>query len=758
MSSHQLTPAATDRPPHDTAAPNGHSPAMHAHSQPDSAHHPPQPPQPPANQPSPPKRKPSETAAEADAANGNSSKKQKRRKVNHACVYCRRSHMTCDLERPCTRCVKRDIGHLCHDEPREGPKRTKSDGGAVSGADVGGVAIAPAPTEDSERGGGGMMGAQMDGGVGGAAGPGMQFRGQGVGGIPGGNGINGTGNPVTAGQQGLPQPDQLSPAQLQHQQPPPPAANMASGAPQTTNPANLQMNNFDWNNNANNNNSWNQFQDMHHLHPNYMFNTSEVTNEYNLLNDFLSSSLLDDGAMYSTDEAQTLFNDPLLSTSSINALSQNFGQQTPNQQPHSQPQNRPPSQQHHIQPQHLQQSPHQQQQQQQQPPQPSNQPTQHHHQQQQPHHPAQQPQPLQPPPPKPGESSTSSTDPNKARNNYFLTAADPAGLTSASDRLHKLLRAKYDAGMLKPFNYVRGYARLQSYMSRHLLPSSQRRILSQLSRFRPKFREAMQELTDMQLVLVEMWFERSLMEYDRVFASMAIPACCWRRTGEIFRGNREMAELIGVGMESLRDGRLAIHEVLEEESLVSYWEKFGAIAFDGSQKAILTSCSVKVPGDGRAGDESGEKGGGGGGGEGAAGGSSGRREGSLQGQQGQQGQQQGNSEDSRTSTTSTTEAQRKHSSSSSPLAKKGSGTHSKNGTNHTTQDGNGNNSKGKESSDSVVPAAAAGGTPAVAGGSSSTGHGSSSNGGGTTATTTTRTTTTKKCCFSFTIRRDNHNM
>ncbi|RMY54980.1 hypothetical protein D0864_13864, partial [Hortaea werneckii] len=391
MSSHQLTPAATDRP-HDNAAPNTHSPAMHVHSQHPSAHHPPQPPQPPANQASPTKRKPSETAAETDAANGNNSKKQKRRKVNHACVYCRRSHMTCDLERPCTRCVKRDIGHLCHDEPREGPKRTKSDGGAVSGAEVGGVAIAPAPTEEPERSGGGMMGAQMDGGVGGAAGPGMQFPGQGAGGMPGGNGINGTGNPVAAGQQGLPQPDQLSPAQLQRQQPPPPpppAANMASGAPQTTNPANLQMNNFDWNNNNGNaNNSWNQFQDMHHLHPNYMFNTSEVTNEYNLLNDFLSSSLLDDGAMYSTDEAQTLFNDPLLSTSSINALSQNFGQQTPNQQQQPQPQNRPPSQhQHHIQPQHLQQSPHQQQQQQQ-PLQPSNQPTQHHHQQQ-PHHPPQ---------------------------------------------------------------------------------------------------------------------------------------------------------------------------------------------------------------------------------------------------------------------------------------------------------------------------------------------------------------------------------
>lgn len=30
-------------------------------------------------------------------------------------------------ERPCTRCVKRNIGHLCHDEPREGPKKSKSE-------------------------------------------------------------------------------------------------------------------------------------------------------------------------------------------------------------------------------------------------------------------------------------------------------------------------------------------------------------------------------------------------------------------------------------------------------------------------------------------------------------------------------------------------------------------------------------------------------------------------------------------------------
>ena len=41
-----------------------------------------------------------------DDAGGKKKKNGKRRKVNHACVFCRRSHMTCDEGRPCQRwCV-----------------------------------------------------------------------------------------------------------------------------------------------------------------------------------------------------------------------------------------------------------------------------------------------------------------------------------------------------------------------------------------------------------------------------------------------------------------------------------------------------------------------------------------------------------------------------------------------------------------------------------------------------------------------------
>ena len=228
-----------------------------------------------------------------------------------------------------------------------------------------------------------------------------------------------------------------------------------------------------------------------------MFNAPEVTNEYNLLGDFLSNSLLDDASMFQNDDLQGLYSDPSL----MNSMASLGG---PN----------PLMQQSHLAP-----------------------PTQN------------QPVPggsIQRP------SSTAPTN-DKARETYYMTAADPSGSDPPEERMNKLLKAKYDAGLLKPFNYVKGYARLNQYMEKNMQQVSRQKILRQLDKFRPKFRERMQSLTDIELILVEMWFERSLMEYDRVFASMAIPACCWRRTGEIFRGNKEMAELIGVPIEKLRD-------------------------------------------------------------------------------------------------------------------------------------------------------------------------------------------------------------
>ncbi|KAJ6155341.1 hypothetical protein N7470_005907 [Penicillium chermesinum] len=266
----------------------------------------------------------------------------------------------------------------------------------------------------------------------------------------------------------------------------------------------------------------NQFQDMHSLHPSYMFNAPEVTNEYNLLGDFLSNSLLDDGAIFPSNELPGTYSDSTL-MNSMSGLGMPSGLSGPSQLV-------PPS------------------------------------------HTAQG-EPIQRP--------VSTVGNDKARETYYMTAADPSGSDPPEERMNKLLKAKVCS--------------TQSIHGKEYAADIAAEDSSAAGQIPAKFRERMQSLTDIELILVEMWFERSLMEYDRVFASMAIPACCWRRTGEIFRGNNEMAQLIDVPIESLRDGKLAIHEIIVEDQLVSYWEKFGAIAFDNTQKAMLTSCTLKNP-------------------------------------------------------------------------------------------------------------------------------------------------------------------
>ena len=231
-----------------------------------------------------------------------------------------------------------------------------------------------------------------------------------------------------------------------------------------------------------------------------MFSSSEVTNEYNLLNDFLNSSLFDDISYQGDNQLIAPVSDLSTSTSMATGVMNGAFAVSPA-------------------------------------------PT--HGGLQMPLHPGSAT-------PKPRNSVSV----EKAKEAYFLTAADPAGTAPPEERMKKLLQAKIDAGLLRPFNYAGAWAALNEWMAKHIQRASRDRITQQFDRFRPKFRERTKHLKDIQLTEAELWFERKLMEYDRVFASMAIPACCWRRTGGIHRGNREMAELLGVTrIESLREVR-----------------------------------------------------------------------------------------------------------------------------------------------------------------------------------------------------------
>ncbi|KAI9280442.1 hypothetical protein BY458DRAFT_430635 [Sporodiniella umbellata] len=167
-----------------------------------------------------------------------------------------------------------------------------------------------------------------------------------------------------------------------------------------------------------------------------------------------------------------------------------------------------------------------------------------------------------------GNDITISTD---REDQFYLTAADPPD-GKPEQKLDKVINAKYEAGFLRPYNYVNGYARLQRYMEQNMTIDNRQRILNVMGMFRPTFRKVAQSLTDTDLILVEEGFERLLLDYDRVFSAMSIPACLWRRTGEIYKGNKEFAALINVPYDTLRNGQLCIYEIMAEDSVVNYWE------------------------------------------------------------------------------------------------------------------------------------------------------------------------------------------
>ncbi|ORZ35517.1 hypothetical protein BCR44DRAFT_123093 [Catenaria anguillulae PL171] len=374
--------------------------------------------------------------------NTSSGKRRKRKKVHHACVYCRRSHMTCDEGRPCQRCIKRHIGHLCHDEPR-GPHPAGHAPSAVSAAIV---------------------------------------------------------DPATAA-----------------------AAVAAAMMPLGAVPYSPAL-------------------------------AALAVNEFSVISDFVHN--FDPGF---ASLMQGL--DPLWVASRVNpsclpgmwrpcpcrewaAATRGMSGATPTsaatrgQREESTAALRSGA------------------------------------------------------PPAASSAGTAAGTAGPNDDKYLLQLADPVA-PKIEDRLKAVINAKYEAGQLQPYNYGRGYARLQRYLETHMSVGSRHRVMASLGSFRPMFRQVAQSLTDMDLILVEEMFERLLLDYDHLFSAMGVPACLWRRTGEIYKANHQFADLVGVPLDQLRDGRVAIYELMSEDAAVNYWDKFGGIAFDPGQKAVLTSCSLK---------------------------------------------------------------------------------------------------------------------------------------------------------------------
>lgn len=458
--------------------------------------------------------------------NDNDSRRRRRKKVDIACVYCRRSHMICDNSRPCQRCIKRGIGHLCYDEPSNARQRKKAQ--QLTKAE----STPPYSLNQSQ-------------------------------------------SPV----QSPPQPSHQQPGSVQPE-PLPTSAGTAPGPGPTQPPGPGQVLGPGQGPNAKGFNKSVLSQTMaFNLEP--FFYSEHAGSEFSSLNDFLS--MIDDpdlvnGALNDdTPGSNNMMNfgienemAPVMNTPNVgNGNTASSAGPVPTGQGNT---NGNGNEIQNIL---------------------SFSPTSNYSYNQFPPAEPKRPDPS-PPDPVKTEDGHQPVISDSARDKFFLTAADPTTEISPEERLKQVIKAKLEAGLLQPYNYAKGYGRLQNYMDNYMNFTSRQRILKPLSVFRPAFRAIARTLKDVDLVLVEESFERMLLDYDRVFTSMAIPACLWRRTGEIYRGNKEFASLVGVTTDDLKDGKLAIYELMSEESAVNFWEKYGAIAFDKGQKAVLTSCNLRT--------------------------------------------------------------------------------------------------------------------------------------------------------------------
>ncbi|KAK7747525.1 Transcriptional regulator of nonfermentable carbon utilization [Cytospora paraplurivora] len=191
----------------------------------------------------------------------------------------------------------------------------------------------------------------------------------------------------------------------------------------------------------------------------------------------------------------------------------------------------------------------------------------------------------------------------------------------------------------EPFQYVQGFHRLIAFLKRRFRTSGDKlvRIAEALGSFRPSFISCTRTLNRADLVFMEKCFQRTLFEYEDFMQNGSSPTVVCRRTGEIAAVNKEFTALTGwpkavlLGsepnlnvntggggnissatsegyttprLESLNDQAekdkplskdkhpMFIAELMDDDSVVQFYEDFAQLAFGDSRSSVQRSCKL----------------------------------------------------------------------------------------------------------------------------------------------------------------------
>ncbi|WVW78558.1 hypothetical protein I302_100514 [Kwoniella bestiolae CBS 10118] len=136
--------------------------------------------------------------------------------------------------------------------------------------------------------------------------------------------------------------------------------------------------------------------------------------------------------------------------------------------------------------------------------------------------------------------------------------------------------------VVKPYDYTQGYHILMDYLTKNFEQHEILRVARALASFRPSLIALQMPMSEEDEIFIEKSFQRTLIELEKLISYSATPTAVWRRTGEICYANPEFCKLVGKSDSDLIGKRTYIYELFSNPSVVAYWENFSVHAFENT--------------------------------------------------------------------------------------------------------------------------------------------------------------------------------
>lgn len=176
----------------------------------------------------------------------------------------------------------------------------------------------------------------------------------------------------------------------------------------------------------------------------------------------------------------------------------------------------------------------------------------------------------------------------------------------------------------QPYSYTAGFHGLTAFLQKRFSPQKTLRIAKALASIRPSFISCTKTLNREDLIFMEKCFQRTLFEYEDFINACGTPTIVCRRTGEVAAVGKEFSMLTGwskevllgkepnlnvntgqpsstphgpggVRPEATDDSRpqpVFLAELLDDDSVIGFYEDFARLAFGDSRGSVTTQCNL----------------------------------------------------------------------------------------------------------------------------------------------------------------------